>query len=456
MNAPRATTYLDELGIDAMKSRRPSLHRMEAICAALDHPERTIPAIHVAGTNGKSSIARIASSVLDAAGLKVGTYTSPHLSTVRERLALAGEPLDDDTFQEVFEHLWPYLNRVEEQVGESLTYFEVVTAMYLLWAAEQPVDVSVVEVGLGGAWDATNVVNAPVGVLSNVALDHTELLGADRETIAREKAGIAKRGAVVVTAERTPSVLEVISEVVEHAGASLSVIDRDFEVLEDRPAVGGRYISVRTSGNEYRDVLLSLYGRHQALNAAVALEAVARFLPSKPLEQSIIEEALVSTRVPARLEVIQPRDGEAPAVVLDVAHNPDGASTLVKGLTDTLPFARVVFVLGAVEDKDYEAVIAELARVPSLLVLTQPRGRRALPVSRLQEAAKRLGLPHVSEPDLRKAVIAALTEAAPEDVVCITGSHYVVGEVRATLGEISGGRYAPAATERRAPVMEGQ
>ncbi len=456
MATPRAISYLDRLGIDAMKSRRPSLHRMEAICAALDHPERTIPAIHVGGTNGKSSIARIASSVLDAAGLKVGTYTSPHLSTVRERLALAGEPLGDDTFQEVFEHLWPYLKRVEEQVGESLTYFEVVTAMYLLWAAEQPVDVSVVEVGLGGAWDATNVVNAPVGVVSNVGLDHTELLGSDRETIAREKAGIAKAGAVVVTAERTPSVLDVISEVVERAGASLSLIDRDFEVLEDRPAVGGRYISVKTSADEYRDVLLSLYGRHQALNAAVALEAVARFLPAKPLEQSIIEEALVSTKVPGRLEVLQPRDDEAPAVVLDVAHNPDGASALVKALADTLPFARAVFVVGLVGDKDYEGIISELTRVPCLLVLTQPPGERALPVARLEEVVKRGGISHVTEPDVRKAVMVALSEATAEDVVCITGSHYVVGDVRASLGEISDGRYAPPSTGRRAVAMEGQ
>ena len=172
-----AEAYLNSLGIDAMKSLKPSLHRIQAICEALDHPELSIPTIHITGTNGKTSTARIASSLLAATGLTVGTYTSPHLQTVRERLALNGEPIAEEAFGEMFDHLRPYITLVEGRLGEKLSYFEILTGLYFLWAAEAPVDASVVEVGLGGRWDATNVVPAPVAVITNVGLDHTGLLG---------------------------------------------------------------------------------------------------------------------------------------------------------------------------------------------------------------------------------------------------------------------------------------
>ena len=446
MSAPDAYNYLESLGIDAMKSLRPSLHRIEAIVRALDHPERPIPAVHVTGTNGKTSIARIASSLLSAAGLTVGTYTSPHLTSVNERIALNGKPLDKGAFQAAFVRLWPYLRMVEEELGERLSYFELLTAMYFLWAAEQPVDVSVVEVGMGGTWDATNVVNAPVGVISNVALDHTRFLGNEPETIAREKAGIAKPGSVVVTAERTPSVLEVISEVAGAQGASLSVIDRDFEVTENRPAVGGRYVSLRTSARSYADVLVSLYGSHQAMNAAVGLEAVTRLLPKRPFEPAIVEEALGSISVPGRLEALQPVDGNGPALVLDVAHNPDGASVLVKGLSETFTFERVVFEVGVLDDKDHRGIVAELSRVPCHLVATRPTGSRGLPAERLAEAARSLEIASDVVADPLTGVTRALAKASNEDIVCVTGSHYLVGEVRAGVEQATSGRYAPSSS----------
>jgi dihydrofolate synthase / folylpolyglutamate synthase len=245
-----------------------------------------------------------------------------------------------------------------------------------------------------------------------------------------------------VTAERTPATLEVIAQAATEAGASLLVIDRDFAVVDNRIAVGGRFVSLRTSARSYEDVLLSLHGSHQAVNAAVALEAVAQLLPSRPLEQSIVEEAFGAAVVPARLEAVNARDGEGPTVVLDVAHNPDGASVLVRGLRETFPFERVVFVLGMLEDKDYAGVLTELARLPCSLVVTQPTGSRGLSVERLQAAAREIGLEAVSSSSVNDAVGRALQAATDDELVCVTGSHYVVGEARAGLEKISGGRYA--------------
>src|SRR5688572_8360673 len=184
-----AKAHLDALGIDAMKSMAPSLHRIEALMDALDHPELKVPAIHITGTNGKTSVAKIASSLLTASGLKVGTYTSPHLTSMTERIALNGEPISEEDFGETFDHLTPYREVVEARLGENLTYFELMTALFYLWAADTPVDVAVIEVGLGGRWDATNVVEAPVAVITNIGRDHTALLG-DRPSIAADESGI--------------------------------------------------------------------------------------------------------------------------------------------------------------------------------------------------------------------------------------------------------------------------
>lgn len=435
MGFQEAAACLDALGIDAMKSLSPSLHRIEALCAALDHPEAKVPAIHITGTNGKTSTARIATALLSAAGLKVGTYTSPHLQDVRERLALNGVPISAADFGDVFDHIRPYLTEVEREIGETLTYFEVLTGMFFLWAAESPVDAMVVEVGLGGRWDATNVMpDAPVAVLTQVGLDHTGLLGSERETIAKEKAGIIKPGAVVVTAERTPSVLEVINGEAEAAGAELSIVGRDFHLLDNTLALGGRSLTIATSAATYEDLFLPLHGRHQGYNAAVALEAVTRFLPARALEPSLIAEGLAAVKAPGRLEVARPASESEPPVLLDVAHNPDGVSALVGSLVETFAFERATVVLGILSDKDYEGMLAELTRMPCELVLTEPKSVRSVPLERLAAAAAQAGLPHEVVPEVGAALEAALAKALPGGLVIVTGSHYVVGEARTQLG----------------------
>ncbi len=432
MSWEEASQYLDALGVDAMKSMRPNTARIEALCEALNHPERTAPAIHITGTNGKTSSARIATSILVAAGLSVGTYTSPHLQTMRERIALNGDPLSEEVFGDVFEHLKPYLEMVERTLGERLTYFEVLTAMFFLWAAEAPVDAMVVEVGLGGRWDATNVIDAPVAVITNVALDHTGVLGMEREQIAREKAGIIKQDAIVVTAERTPGIVELIGDRAREVNAVVASNGRDFFVRVNQMAVGGRYLSIEPSEGLYEGLFLPLHGSHQGINAAVAVEATVRFT-NKPFDREVVAEGLANARVPGRLETVRLEGLAAVPVVIDVAHNPDGASALINGLIEAFTFERAIFVVGILEDKDYRGILAELSRLPCLVIVTHPRSARSVSLELLLSAARELQLECISVEEVTAAIDSALEQARGGDLVCITGSHYVVGEACAHL-----------------------
>jgi dihydrofolate synthase / folylpolyglutamate synthase len=427
-----AEHYLNGLGIDAMKKASPSLRRIEAICEALGNPERAVQAIHVTGTNGKTSVARITSALLRATGLSVGTYTSPHLETVRERIALSGEPISEDDFGAVFDHLAPYIDLVEAQLGEQLTFFEVLTAMFFLWAAETPVDVAVIEVGLGGRWDATNVVAAPVAVITNVALDHVALLGGDPETIAKEKAGIIKQESRAVTAERKPGVLEVIRAEGVRQNAQVIEIGRDFSLTDNRVALGGRFLSIRTSAREYPGLFLPLHGSHQGVNAATALEATTQFL-AEPLGDDVVAEGFATSIVPGRLETLRTDHRPGLPIILDVAHNPDGMSALITSLIEAFAFDRVLFVLGILGDKDYHGMLQEIARVPCLVFVTEPATVRSVPGPQLLDATKELGLDARSTSGVEAAVATALSEAKDHDLVCITGSHYVVGEARSFL-----------------------
>ncbi len=423
-----AIAHLDALGIDAMKSMRPTLRRIEAICEALDHPERSVPAIHITGTNGKTSTARIATSILASTGLSVGTYTSPHLQSIRERIALNGAPISRDDFGDTFDHLYPYLVETERALGERLTYFEVMTAMFYLWAAEAPVDVMVVEVGLGGRWDATNVVPAPVAVITNIALDHVALLGQDRVSIAREKAGIIKHGATAVTAERSPEVLAVVSEAAGSNAAHLRVLGRDFDLVENKVAFGGRYLSVELGRRPYRGLFLPLHGAHQGVNAAVALAAVAALLPEDTLDEDLVREGMSGAAAPGRLESVRgPGDR---VIVLDVAHNPDGMSALVRALIDEFVFERVIVTLGILSDKDHAGMLAELSRLPCKVIATRASSGRAVAPEDLAADAAAVGLGCEPVEGVVDALQRAVAEAGEGDLVVVTGSHYVVGEAR--------------------------
>lgn len=433
MSYEEAVSYLDALGIDAMKSLTPSLHRIEAICAELNHPESAVPAIHVAGTNGKTTTTRIAASVLHEAGLTVATFTSPHLQTIRERIALNRTPISRDEFAETFSYLRPYMTTVEDRLGEKLSYFEILTAMFFLWAADHA-DVAVVEVGLGGRWDATNVTQAPVGIITNIDIDHADLLGSDEVTIAREKAGIVKPGAVVVTGEREPRVVEVFSAEAAQLGAELDIFDRDFGLIGNDVAVGGRYISVRTRRQTYEDLYLPLHGGHQGVNAALALEAVDRFVHT-PLDHHVVGGGLAAVEVPGRMETI--RVDERP-VVLDVAHNPAGISALVSAATGAFAVDDVTFVIGTLEDKDHRSMLMELQRLQTRLIVTEPRSPRAAPATTLARDAEELGMGATIAESVETAVRDAVATAGSSELIIVTGSHYVVGQARtALLGSVA-------------------
>lgn len=426
MSYSEATARLTELGIDAMKGLAPSLHRIEAMCEALDDPQRQIPAIHVTGTNGKTSTARIATSLLAATGLSVGTFTSPHLESVRERIALNGEPISEDEFGDLFSHLVPYLETVEARLGERLSFFEVMTAMFFLWAVEAPVDAIVVEVGLGGRWDATNVVPAPVAVLTNVGLDHTDLLGRDRKTIAREKAGIIKHDSFVVTGERDPAIVAVIAEEAEGMLASVSAVGKTFDLRENLVALGGRYLSIESSARVYDKLFLPLHGAHQGMNAATAVEAVTRFLPGQVLGEEVVAQGLAEAVVPGRMETV---DG----VLLDVAHNPDGMSALVSTIAESFNFGEGVFVLGILADKDYRGMLVEVARLSQRMVFTPAANVRSVVPEELLAVARELGIEDCTAAGSPAEAIEVARGMAGEELVCVTGSHYVVGEARAAL-----------------------
>lgn len=433
-----ARDHLDALGIDAMRTLTPTLHRIEALCEALDHPERAAPAIHITGTNGKSSVARMATALLSAAGLNVGTFTSPHLVSVTERIARGGAPLPEDEFGDLFERVKPYIDIVERDLGEQLSYFETLVGMFFLWCADAPVDAMVVEVGLGGRWDATNVIQAPVAVITGVGLDHVAMLGEKKETIAAEKAGIIKPDSILVTGERFPSVLAVLTAEAERVGADSSIMGRDFEITDDRLALGGRYLDLRSSRLIYREVYLPLHGRHQAMNAALALEAVTRFIPAQELGDELVRDGFADLAIPGRVEIVQAASQDSPAVVMDVAHNPEGISALVDSLMEAFAFEQATVVFGVLDDKDRVGMLTELARMPCRLIVTSASSERAVPAQELRAQAQAIGLEAEVVSDTRTAVATAIRETSASDLVCVTGSHYVVGEARSSLAGTPG------------------
>jgi dihydrofolate synthase / folylpolyglutamate synthase len=288
--------------------------------------------------------------------------------------------------------------------------------------------VAVIEVGLGGRWDATNVVDAPVAVITNIGLDHTKLMGEDRTSIAREKSGIVKPAATLVSAERDPRILAVIEEEIAQFEATTSFIDKQWHLLENKVALGGRYFSLKSSVTAYEGLFVPLHGAHQGVNAGTAIEAVTRFLPARTLDDELILEGLANTKAPGRIETLR-RNKEA-TVVLDVAHNPDGLSALASALVEEFAFDRIHFVFGVLADKDYKGMLAELARVPAVVYATAPKGVSAVPARDLSGAATDIGLEAVAEEDAWTAVQRAVAGADAGDLVCVTGSHYVVGEVR--------------------------
>ncbi|MGH9189794.1 MAG: bifunctional folylpolyglutamate synthase/dihydrofolate synthase [Acidimicrobiales bacterium] len=383
--------------------------------------------IHLTGTNGKGSTARMITALLVAQGLSVGTYTSPHLQRVNERLAWSGEPIGDAVLAETIEAV----ARAEPLLESRLTHFEILTAAALRWFADIAVDVAVVEVGLGGRWDATNVVEGRVAVVTNVSLDHAETIGPTLTDIAVEKAGIVKPGSGVVLGETDPDLRRVFEDEVSRAGAEeIWVRGEEFDCTSNHLAHDGRLISLVTPGTVHPDIHLPVHGSFQGDNAAAALAAVEAFFGA-PLDAEVVSEAFSSVRIPGRLEVV----ARHPLCILDGAHNPAGARSAAEAVEEAFGGDRGrILVVGMLAGRDPVEMLGALDASRARLVVTcAPGSPRALPVSQVTAAARTLGVAVEEAASVSEAVATALALAAPEETVLVTGSLYVVGAAREAL-----------------------
>lgn len=432
---------------DALLSRwpesrlEPSLDRIADFVDLLGQPQRNYDIVQLTGTNGKTSTARMIETLLRALGLRTGRFTSPHLETMRERIVVDGEPLSEDAFVTAFNDVAAYTHLVDAQNEHPLSFFETVVGMAYAAFSDAPVDVAVIEVGMGGRWDATNVADARVAVLTPIAVDHAQYLGSTVEAIAREKVGIIKHNAIVVSAPQTQTVLDIMVERVNEVGATLMLAGRDFWLESRVPAVGGQQVSLHGLRALYEDVFLPLYGAHQAENAVLALAAVEALIGGEePLAADVVQQAFEEATSPGRLEVIR----RSPTIVLDAAHNPHGAQALVDALEDSFTFSPLIGVVGVMGDKDYEEMLSILEPRLAHIVCTQNSTTRALPAHQLAEVARGIfGIDRVSEaPRLADAIdeAAALAEAGGvfgeslgSGGVLVTGSVITVGEARAML-----------------------
>jgi dihydrofolate synthase / folylpolyglutamate synthase len=422
----------------------PSLVRIAALVDLLGSPQRCYPVLHIAGTNGKTSVARMLDALLSGMGLRVGRYTSPHLQQVTERISVDGTPISPERFVEAYHDIEPYVALVDAGSPVPMSKFEVLTGMAFATFADTPVEAAVVEVGLGGSWDATNVADAMVAAITPVAVDHVNYLGSDIEGIAAEKAGIIKPGSVAVLAQQPPEVARVLAARSVGVDATVAREGMEFGVLQRDVAVGGQQLKLQGLGGVYDQIFLPLHGAHQSRNAALALAAAEVFFgagANSSLDVDAVRDAFASVTGPGRLERVR----TAPSVFIDAAHNPHGAHALAAALREDFSFRRLVAVVGVMRDKDARGILAELEPVIDEVVVTVSSSARAMDINDLAEAARdvfgesRLRVQR-RLPDAIEAAIASAAEGAtdPDRIsgagVVITGSVAMVGEVRTLFG----------------------
>ncbi|BCJ63843.1 bifunctional folylpolyglutamate synthase/dihydrofolate synthase [Polymorphospora rubra] len=417
------------------------LGRIEELLDLLGSPQRAYPSIHLTGTNGKTSTARMIDSLLRAFGLHTGRYTSPHLETVRERISLDGEPVSEERFVATYREVEPLAALVDARSDEPLTYFDMTTALAFAAFADAPVDVAVVEVGLGGAEDATNVLQAGVCVITPIGLDHTEWLGDTVQDIALAKAGIIHKGATVVTAAQDEEAARPLLERCAEVGATVAREGSEFGVLRRAMAVGGQVLTIQGLGGVYEEIFIPLHGAHQAQNAAVALAAVEAFLGAgtdRQLQIDAVREGFAAATSPGRLERVR----TAPTILLDGAHNPHGMTATVTALQEEFAFSRLVAVVAVLGDKDVAGLLELLEPVVDAVVVTRNSSPRAMPVDDLAAVAVEVfGEDRVEVAATMPDAIETAVRIAETDVegelsgvgVVVTGSVVTVADARRLL-----------------------
>ena len=424
MDFQAALVYLDE-HMSYQKTGRidsPSIDPITAICGALGDPHLSAPVIHVTGTNGKGSTVQMISRLLSAQGLTVGTYTSPHLESVTERFKRNGESITEEELAEQIQAV----AEVAPLVGQDPGYFEILTAAAFRWFADIAVDVMVIEVGLLGKWDATNIVQSQVAVVTNIGMDHNEFAGPSLEDVANEKSGIVKPSSAVLIGETRPELIEIF----QNAGGATSIVrGDDFAVLSNALAVNGRLLDLRTPTTVYTDVFLPLNGAHQGDNAALALATVETFFAA-PLPEDVVNEGFGEVAMPARFEIL----GRQPLTILDGAHNPFGADTCSGVFFDDFhPEGRRILVVGTLRDPAEMLAALRADEFDMVFVTTAPTPR-GIPVAELARAAEAMGCDNVVSFDtVEEACVRAMEYADGDDALLVTGSLYTAGAARSVL-----------------------
>lgn len=421
----------------------PGLERIADLLHLLGDPQRAYPSVHVAGTNGKTSTARMIDALLSAFGLRTGRTTSPHLASVTERIALDGVALDGAAFAAAYDDVSPLAALVDQRHREPVTYYELLTAMAFASFADRPVDVAVVEVGLGGRWDATNVLDAPVAVITPIGLDHQAYLGDTLAAIAAEKAAIVTEHATLVSAVQEPEAGDVFFARAAEVGARLLREGVDFGILARAVAVGGQQLALRGQSGTYDDIWLPVHGIHQAGNAAAALAAVEALLGGQAeqgagpgqLDPDLVRQGFAGVTSPGRLEILR----SSPTILVDAAHNPAGARATAAALTEAFSFTRLVAVVAILADKDAAGILTELEPLAAEVVITTNDSPRALPADDLAAVAVDVfGADRVLVESRLPDALAAAVELAEADGlagagVLITGSIVTVAQARALL-----------------------
>jgi dihydrofolate synthase/folylpolyglutamate synthase len=418
----------------------PSLDRISALVDALGSPQLSYPTVHIGGTNGKTSTSRMVDALFSELDYRTGRFTSPHLESFLERISIKGEAITPAELIATYNDIALYLDLIDSRSDIPISYFEALTAMAFVAFAEHPVDIGIIEVGMGGDWDATNIVQSAVSVLMPIGLDHMEYLGETIEEIARTKSGIIKPESHVVLAAQEPEVARILLEKVVEKSAIPYREGLEFALIKRDIAVGGQLISVRGVHGEYTDIYLPLHGAHQAANAAVAIATVEAFVGVK-LDEELVRAAFANISSPGRLEILH-RD---PTVIIDAAHNPHGAAALADTIRNEFDFESIFCVLGILGEKDVRGVLKALEPVVDRLIVTKSDSPRALPVAELfAEAVQIFGNDRVfKEDDLNSAITYAMEQATlinqvsdGVSAVLVTGSVVTAGAARVILRKI--------------------
>ena len=411
---------------------QPRVERTRRVLELLDDPQRTYRVVHVTGTNGKTSTSRMIESILRAHGLRTGLFTSPHLERFTERIMIDGAPVADAAVADAWDEVEPFVDLVDAELtaaGDApLTFFELLTVLAFVAFADAPVDVAVVEVGMGGAWDSTNTADGDVAVVAPIGIDHADRLGGTVREIATVKSGIIKDGAAVVSARQAPDAEAVLREAARERGATIAFEGEEFAVTDQRLAVGGQQFSMRGLAGVYDEEYLPLYGAHQSRNAALAVAAVEALIGggTQRIAPDVLAEGLGSATSPGRLQLL----GTHPTVLVDAAHNPHGALALTAALRESFDFDEWGVVLGILADKDAAGIVAALAPIATHVFATEPDSERAGSADAIADLVEAAGLRVTTHRDLADAAEAAREWAAASDrrAVVVAGSIVLAGE----------------------------